>query len=177
VSEFQSYTWTTLHRRLTAQEQQAVNKLSSHIDVTPTGAEVTYEWGDFKHDPIQVLSRYFDAFMYYTNWGTRQLALRFPRKLIGAEPFAPFLWEEFVELQEEGDSYILIVGIGLDGAETGSILTRLSRPWPRCGTIFSVATTGHSTWPGWSVSARRAASTWTNLTRNWRRHCRPAWAS
>jgi hypothetical protein len=117
MSEFQYFAWSTLNRRLSAQQQQEVNKLSSHIDVTPTGAEVTYEWGNFKHDPIQVLARYFDAFMYYTNWGTRQVALRFPRKLIGAEQFAPYLWDEFVELLEEGDSYILIVGIGLDGAE------------------------------------------------------------
>lgn len=39
---------------------------------------MTYNWGNFKHDPMQVLARYFDAYLYYANWGTRILAFRFP---------------------------------------------------------------------------------------------------
>ena len=59
MSEYQYYEWQTLERPLTAAEQEAVNNLSSHMDVTSSQAIVTYEWGDFKHDPIQVLAKYF----------------------------------------------------------------------------------------------------------------------
>lgn len=45
MSEFQYYEWRTLDRALTAQERAAVAKLSSHIDVTATGAVVTYKAG------------------------------------------------------------------------------------------------------------------------------------
>ena len=54
---------------MTAAEQAAVGKLSSHIDVTSTRAWVEYHWSGFKHDPKQVLAQYFDAFLYYANWG------------------------------------------------------------------------------------------------------------
>ena len=50
-------------------ERAAVGKLSSHIEVSATHAWVDYDWGDFKHDPEQVLARYFDAFLYFANWG------------------------------------------------------------------------------------------------------------
>jgi hypothetical protein len=68
MSEYQYYEWQTIDRALTAAEQAAVNKLSSHIDVTSTRAWVEYHWSDFKHDPKQVLARTFDAFLYYANW-------------------------------------------------------------------------------------------------------------
>ena len=38
MSEYQYYEWQTMDRALTATEQAAVNKLSSHIDVTSTRA-------------------------------------------------------------------------------------------------------------------------------------------
>ena len=79
MSEYQYYEWQTMDRALTATEQAEVNKLSSHIDVTSTRAVVTYNWGDFKHDPMQVLARTFDAFLYYANWGCQRLAFRSPR--------------------------------------------------------------------------------------------------
>ena len=67
MSEYQYYEWQTLEHPLTAAEEAAVNSLSSHIDVTSSHAIVTYNWGDFKYDPIQVLAKYFDAYLYIAN--------------------------------------------------------------------------------------------------------------
>lgn len=51
MSEYQYCEWQTVDRLLTDSEQAAVSNLSSHIDVTASQAVVTYDWGDFKHDP------------------------------------------------------------------------------------------------------------------------------
>jgi hypothetical protein len=72
MSEYQSYEWQTIDRPLTEAEQAAVDKLSSHIEVSSTQAVVTYDWSDFKHDPRWVLARYFDAYFYWANWGNPQ---------------------------------------------------------------------------------------------------------
>lgn len=58
MSEFQYFEWQTVNRLLTEEEQTAVSRLSSHIDVSSSRAAVTYSWGDFKHDPRQVLARF-----------------------------------------------------------------------------------------------------------------------
>ena len=76
MSEYQYYEWQTADRLLTADEQQAVNSLSSHIEVSSSQAVVTYSWGDFKHNPRQVLIRFFDAHLYRANWGSRRLMFR-----------------------------------------------------------------------------------------------------
>jgi len=107
VSEYQYYEWQTIDRALTIAEQAAVNKLSSHIDVTSTRAVVTYDWGDFKHKPLQVLARYFDAFLYYANWGGQRLAFRFPKGLLNEQALQPYLWEHCAELEPVGDALIL----------------------------------------------------------------------
>jgi hypothetical protein len=107
MSEYQYYGWQALDRPLTAAERAAVDKLSSHIEVSAAHASVEYQWGDFKHDPIQVLARYFDAFQYYANWGAERLAFRFPKSLLDADRLEPYLWTECVDLQTFDDHYIL----------------------------------------------------------------------
>jgi hypothetical protein len=107
MSEYQYYEWQTIDRALTAAEQAAVNKLSSHIDVTSTRAWIEYHWSGFKHDPKQVLARYFDAFLYYANWGSQRLAFRFPKELLDENSLQPYLWEYCSELEPAGDALIL----------------------------------------------------------------------
>lgn len=116
MSEYQYYEWQTIDRALTATQQAAVSKLSSHIEVTSTRAWVEYHWSEFKHDPRQVLAQYFDAFLYYANWGSQQLAFRFPKDLLDANSLQPYLWEYCSELELVGDCLILDISYpGDDG--------------------------------------------------------------
>ncbi len=107
MSEYQLHAWLTLDRPLTTAQRRAVDGLSSHMSVTATGAWVEYHWSSFKHDPIQVLADYFDAYLYFANWGSRQLALRFPKDLLDPWPLQPYIVEPYITLNEIGDSYIL----------------------------------------------------------------------
>src|SRR5205807_8201390 len=59
--------------------------LSSHIEASSTHALIEYHWGDFKHDPIDVLHKFFDGFLYWANWGAPELALRFPHGILPAD--------------------------------------------------------------------------------------------
>jgi hypothetical protein len=67
VSEYQYHEWQTADQVLTPEEQAVVNDLSSHIEVSSSRAVVTYQWSDFRHDPKQVLLRFFDAYFYLAN--------------------------------------------------------------------------------------------------------------
>jgi hypothetical protein len=42
-------------------------------------------YGDFRGDPEKLMERYFDAFCYLANWGTRRLMFRFPHAFLDAE--------------------------------------------------------------------------------------------
>ena len=89
MSEYQYYEWQTVDRLLTEDEQQAARNLSSHIEVSSSRAVVTYSYGSFKHDPRQVLARFFDAHLYLANWGSRRLMFRFPSGLVSRDMIEP----------------------------------------------------------------------------------------
>lgn len=112
MSEYQYYEWQTIDRPLTASEQREVDALSSHMDtVTSTQAVVTYSWGDFKHDPRQVLLKYFDAFLYDSNFGTRQLMFRLPKKLVDASTIESYLVDNQITLQAHDAYFVLAIEI------------------------------------------------------------------
>ncbi|MCC7359024.1 MAG: hypothetical protein IT317_06085 [Anaerolineales bacterium] len=75
--------------------------------MTASQAIVTYEWGDFKHDPRQVLARFFDAHLYFTNWGTRVLMFRFPPGLLDPDALVPYLMDDLIALSPEAKTPIL----------------------------------------------------------------------
>lgn len=108
MSEYQYYEWQTIDRPLSPGEREAVSRLSSHMEtVTSTQAIVSYSWGDFKHDPRQVLLKYFDAHLYMANWGTRRLLFRFPKALIDPQAVEPYCRDNFLTLTLEDSHYIL----------------------------------------------------------------------
>ena len=112
MSEYQYYEWQTIDRPLTTRELTNVNELSSHMDtVTSTQAIVTYSWGDFKHNPKQVLLKYFDAFLYDSNFGVRQLMFRLPKDLVDIQLFDSYLIEDHIMLEEHGKYYVLHIEI------------------------------------------------------------------
>jgi hypothetical protein len=108
MSEYQHYEWQAIDRALNGNEVKEVGCLSSHMDlVTPTQAIVTYNWGDFKHDPVEVMLRYFDAMYYWANWGSRALAFRFPKGTIDLERVRAYRVDGWLTLREEGDYHLL----------------------------------------------------------------------
>jgi hypothetical protein len=82
MSEYQYYEFQALDRPLTQQQVSKLRAYSSRAQITPSSFVNEYNWGDFKGDPRQWMERYFDAFLYFANWGSRRFMLRLPTKLL-----------------------------------------------------------------------------------------------
>jgi hypothetical protein len=78
MSEFQYYEFVAIDRPLHVNERKRLRAITSRATITSTRLVNTYEWGDFKGDPHELVAKYFDAFLYYANWGARRLILRVP---------------------------------------------------------------------------------------------------
>jgi hypothetical protein len=97
-----------------------------------------YHWGDFKHDPKQVLARYFDAFLYYANWGCQRLAFRLPKGLLDEGLLQPYLWEYCADLESVGDALVLDISFpDEDGGHWFEGEARLGARGPHCATPLS----------------------------------------
>lgn len=112
MSEYQHYEFMTIDRPLTREQLDAVNTLSSHIEASSTHALIIYHWGDFKHDPIDVLHKYFDGFLYWANWGAPELAFRFPHGILPADLVDGYDLEDFVTFTRYREHDILDIHFG-----------------------------------------------------------------
>jgi hypothetical protein len=82
MSEYQYYEFLVLDNPLTVQQQRELRELSTRAQITVTSFVNEYHWGDFRGDPQDLMERYFDAFLYLANWGTRQVMIKIPESLL-----------------------------------------------------------------------------------------------
>ena len=82
MSEYQYYEFQAVDRPLTQKEIRILRAHSSRARISPSGFVNFYNWGNFKGDPDAWMEKYFDAFCYLANWGTRWFMLRLPRELM-----------------------------------------------------------------------------------------------
>jgi hypothetical protein len=90
VSEYQYYEFLAMDRALNERQLAELRSLSSRARITATSFVNTYEWGNFRGDPRTLIERYFDAFLYLTNWNTRELMIRLPKGLLEIETAATY---------------------------------------------------------------------------------------
>ena len=107
MSEYQYYEFQAVDRPLDDRQMRELRAVSSRAVITPTSFTNEYNWGDFKGSPDKWMEKYFDAFLYLANWGTRRFMLRFPKRLLDAKALAAFCMGESASLKTRGDYVIL----------------------------------------------------------------------
>ena len=112
MSEYQYYEFLALDRPLTDKQRDELRSISTRAEITATRFVNEYEWGDLKGDPQKMVERYFDAFLYLANWGTRRLMFRLPRGVLDAEDAARYCHTDTASTIETGSH--LIVSLYLD---------------------------------------------------------------
>jgi hypothetical protein len=108
MSEYQYYEFLALDKPLSASAIDEVRALSSRVKPTPTQAVFTYSHGDFSGDPLKLLAKHYDVMLYLANWGSKQLALRFPKAAIDQQALQPYYYgAEEIELTSTEQHVIL----------------------------------------------------------------------
>ena len=85
MSEYQYFEFQAIDRPLSKKEMAELRSYSTRARITPTTFVNDYSWGDFKGDADAWMDKYFDAFLYMANWGTRILKLRLPNTKLSAK--------------------------------------------------------------------------------------------
>src|SRR5712691_10253954 len=91
MSEYQYYEFQAIDRPLTENEMGQLRSCSTRARIKPTSFVNEYSWGNFKGDEDAWMEKYFDAFLYLTNWGTRVFKLRLPARLLDASTARAYL--------------------------------------------------------------------------------------
>ena len=111
MSEYQYYEFLALDRPLTAKQRAELRSISSRAEITATRFTNEYQWGDLKGDPREMMERYFDAFLYLANWGTRQVMFRLPRGVLDPETTRQYCCTDTASLIETNSHLILSLSV------------------------------------------------------------------
>jgi hypothetical protein len=107
MSEYQYYEFSALDRPLTLEAQKQLKSVSSRVQLTPSSAIFVYNYTGLPADPHDLLAEYFDAMLYLTNWGTRQLMLRLPAQAISQDVRKQYSYPYALEWSSVGQYIIL----------------------------------------------------------------------
>ena len=169
MSEYQYYEFLAIDEALDARQTRELRALSTRARITLMGFVNTYHWGDFEEDPRVLMERYFDAFLYLANWGTRLIMIRLPSSLLDLEMAGRYCRGDSACAWQAGDKVVVELTQG-GRTTTGTRMTgrrsaRSCRPAPSSRLATGAFCTSHgcSRWvPGrwqttsWSLRCRRA---------------------
>ena len=117
MSEYQFYEFRAVDRPLEDYEIEELRAVSSRATISSTHFVNEYNWGDFKGDPSVWMETYFDAFLYFSNWGTRELMLRLPRNALDLETAAAYCGSESASARVKDDFLILELRLQEEGGD------------------------------------------------------------
>ena len=107
MSEYQYYEFLALDKPLTERQRAELRGLSTRAEITANRFVNAYHWGDFRGDPRQMMERYFDAFLYLANWGTRHLMFRLPHDVLDLEVAEGYCYTDAASLIDSGDHLVV----------------------------------------------------------------------
>ncbi|MCW3051059.1 MAG: uncharacterized protein JWN14_229, partial [Chthonomonadales bacterium] len=97
MSEYQYYEFRAIDQALTPEQMKEVRALSSRAEVTTRSFTNTYNYGDFGGNPRRMMERYYDAYVYVSNFGSLHFMLRLPRNVIADEMLALYSVEDALD--------------------------------------------------------------------------------
>ena len=152
MSEFQYYEFQAIDRPLDEEAQQALRRISTRARITPHSLVNTYQWGDFKGDPRELVTRWFDLFVYWANWGSRRVLIRLPRQSVDLAAIRLYRVRGLLEFEVSRDHVIVDVQRTIEDPPDDLPKRQAHRsPSPPCAAICCGATRAASTSGGSSA--------------------------
>jgi hypothetical protein len=111
VSEYQYYHFLAIDRPLDDGQREELRALSSRAEITAHSFVNEYNWGDLRGRPEELMERYFDAFLYFANWGSRRLMLRLPRDVADAKVLGQYLYTDVASVIETAEYVIISLSV------------------------------------------------------------------
>ncbi|NNM59957.1 MAG: hypothetical protein HKM04_09110 [Legionellales bacterium] len=111
MSEYQYYEFCRIGSPLSAEARKTMQSLSSRAKVSTHGASYTYNYGDFRGKPAELVLNYFDVFFYISNFGTLRLIFKYPENQITEEEIEKYRIKHVIHYQKHEQYGLLTIDI------------------------------------------------------------------
>jgi hypothetical protein len=107
VGEYQCYEFIAVDRPLSAKQMSELRAVSTRAEITATRFWNEYQWGSLKADPATLMERYFDASIYFANWGTHRFMFRVPRARVDEKALREYFVARGAALKSAGEQIVI----------------------------------------------------------------------
>ena len=107
MSEYQYYEFRAADKPLNRDQMEALRDISSRAEISSTCLTNEYHFGNFRGNPLRLMEQYFDAHLYYANWGTRHLMLRLPLRYFPMSAATPYAGSDGFKMTTTKEHVIL----------------------------------------------------------------------
>jgi hypothetical protein len=107
MSEYQYYEFRAIDKPLDARAMASLRQITSRAEITSTSLINEYHWGDFRGDPNKLMAKYFDAFLYFANWGTHRLMFKVPADAALVKTLKKYAVEHRIAIRAAGNNVVL----------------------------------------------------------------------
>ncbi len=99
MSEYQYLEFLAIDHPLTNKDMERLRGISTRAQITPFSFINEYHWGGLKANPRDFMRRYFDAHVFFADWGDVVFMLRLPREAIDQKILKAFCDNPHLEFE------------------------------------------------------------------------------
>lgn len=115
MSEYQYYEFRAIERSLTDQQMRELRAISARAAISRTSFSNYYTFGDLKANPRDLLTKYFDASLYFANWLFLEVTFRYPKAAVDLKALRRYAAGHTLEIRSTARDVIVAVSVESDG--------------------------------------------------------------
>jgi hypothetical protein len=115
VSEYQYYEFRAVDRALTDRQMRELRAISSRAEISRTSFSNFYTYGDLKANACDLLTKYFDASLYFANWLFLEVAFRYPKGAVDVKALRRYAAGHTLQVRSTAREVIVAISVESDG--------------------------------------------------------------
>jgi hypothetical protein len=124
MSEYQYYEFRAIDRALNDRQMGELRKISTRATISRTSFSNHYTFGDLKANPRDLLTKYFDASLYFANWLFLEVAFRYPKGAVDVRALRRYASGHTIEVRSTAQHIVVSISVerdeSFDAADDGS---------------------------------------------------------
>lgn len=115
MSEYHYYEFRAVDHRLTDRQMRELRAISTRAAISRTSFSNYYTFGDLKANPRDLLTKYFDASLYFANWLFMEVAFRYPKGAVDVKALRRYAAGRTIEIRSTARDVIVAISVERDG--------------------------------------------------------------
>ena len=115
MSEYQYYEFRAIDRSLDDQQVRELRAISTRAAISHTSFSNDYTYGDLKADPRDLLVKYFDASLQFSNWLFLEVAFRYPKGVVDVKALRRYAAGQAFDIRSKGPDIVVAISVESDG--------------------------------------------------------------